>query len=62
MASCRYPTPPEVESLAHRFYNQIIEGKLVDRVSVVSSPKNFEKVDLESVEIENIRETGSEWM
>ncbi|MBS4058250.1 MAG: hypothetical protein KGZ82_13100 [Bacteroidales bacterium] len=51
-----------MESLAHRFYNQIIEGKLVDRVSVVSSPKNFEKVDLESVEIENIRETGSEWM
>jgi transposase len=57
-----YPTPPVVETLAHRFYNQIIEGKLVDRVSVVSEPKNFETVDLDSVEIENVRETGSEWM
>ena len=49
-----YPTPPVVEALAHRFYNQIIEGKLVDRVPGVSDPKNFETVDLDSVEIENV--------
>ena len=42
-----------VEALAHRFYNQIIEGKLVDRVPGVSEPKNFETVDLDSVEVES---------
>ena len=48
-----YPTPPVVEALAHRFYNQIIEGKLVDRAPGVSEPKNFETVDLDSVEVES---------
>ena len=48
-----YPSPPVVEALAHWFYNQIIELKLVDRVPGVSEPKNFETVDLETVDLEN---------
>jgi hypothetical protein len=40
-----------VEAMTYRFYNQIIEEKLVDCVPVVSSPKNFETIDLESVEV-----------
>ena len=37
-----YPTPPVAEALVYRFYNQIIEAKLVGRMPVVSAPKKFE--------------------
>ena len=54
-----YPTLPVVEALAYRFYNHIIERKLVDRAPGVGEPKYFKTVDLDSVEIENVRQTGT---
>jgi transposase len=57
-----FPTSEAVEKLAHKFYAQIHEGKLVDRVVVDPVEKNFQAVDLDSIELENVREIGSEWM
>lgn len=54
--------PPVVERLAQKYYKQIIEGKLVDRVSLPQTVKDLRSVDLESIAIENVREIGSEWM
>ena len=57
-----YVCPPIVEKLALKYYSQIIEGRLVDRVPLLQTAKNLQTVDLDSVEIENVREIGSEWM
>ena len=54
--------PPVVERLAQKYYKQIIEGKLVDRVYLPQTAKDLRSVDLDSVAIENVREIGSEWM
>ena len=54
--------PPVVERLAQKYYKQVIEGLLVDHVSLPESSKDIRKVDLNSVAIENVREIGSEWM
>lgn len=51
-----------VEKLAQKYYRQIIEGKLVDRLPLPQTEKNLLTVDLDSVAIENVREIGSEWM
>ncbi len=55
---------PIVEKLAQNFYREIIDRKLVDRTP--SMPKSEDPalytVDINSIEIENARETGSEWM
>jgi len=57
-----FACPPAVEKLAQKYYSQIIEGKLVDRVSLPQTAKSLQTVDLDSVAIENVREIGSEWM
>ena len=57
-----FACPPVVEKLAQKFYRQIIEGKLVDRLPLPQTEKNLQTVDLDSVAIENVREIGSEWM
>jgi len=56
-----FECPPTVEKLAQTFYQQIIEGKLVDRSPLRESEKNIQSIDLESMAIENVREIGSEW-
>ncbi len=55
-----FPSSEVVEKLAHKFYAQIIEDKLVDRVVVSPVEKNIQSVDLDSIEFENVREIGSE--
>ena len=57
-----FPSSEVVEKLAHKFYAQIIEDKLVDRVVVSPVEKDIQSVDLDSIELENVREIGSEWM
>ncbi|MEK7699015.1 MAG: IS1634 family transposase [Planctomycetota bacterium] len=57
-----FACPPVVEKLAQKYYSQIIEGKLVDRVPLPQTAKSLQTVDLDSVAIENVREIGSEWM
>ncbi|MFA5818763.1 MAG: hypothetical protein WC854_05740 [Bacteroidales bacterium] len=57
-----FACPPLVEKLAQKFYSQIIEGKLVDRIPLSQTAKNLQSVDLDSLAIENVREIGSEWM
>jgi transposase len=53
---------PEVEKLAQAFYQEIISKKLVDRTEGSTPRKNIQSIDLESVEVENVREIGSEWL
>src|SRR5450759_2135914 len=57
-----FACPPGVEKLAQKYYSQIIEGKLVDRVPLPQTAKSLQTVDLDSIAIENVREIGSEWM
>ncbi|MFZ4546935.1 MAG: hypothetical protein ACOYN4_05860 [Bacteroidales bacterium] len=57
-----FPSSEVVERLARKFYAQIIEDKLVDRVVVSPVEKNIQSVDLDSIKLENVREIGSEWM
>lgn len=57
-----FPVSAVIEKLAHKYYTQILEGKLVDRVVIDPVEKNFQAVDLDSIEMENVREIGSEWM
>jgi len=54
----------EVEKLAHHFYRQIIDKNLMDRpVSPMTPGKpNLQHVDIDSLEFEQAREVGSEWM
>jgi transposase len=55
---------PIVEKLAQNFYREIIDKKLIDSGPVVQKPENpaLYTVDINSLELENARETGSEWM
>jgi transposase len=53
---------PEVEKLAQAFYQEIINKKLVDRVESSAQRKNIQNIDVESVEVEHVREIGSEWL
>lgn len=57
-----FPISDVIEKLAQQFYANIIEGKLVDRVVDEPVEKKFTPVDLDSVQLENVREIGSEWM
>ena len=57
-----FPVSGVVENLAQKFYGQILAGKLVDRVEAAPGKKDIQAVDIESVEIENAREIGSEWL
>ena len=50
--------PPVVERLVQKYYRQIIEGKLVDRVYLSQTAKDLRSVDLDSVDVENVREIG----
>ncbi|MHC1775301.1 MAG: IS1634 family transposase [Lentimicrobium sp.] len=53
-----------VEKLALSFYREIIDKKLIDRTPSISKPEDptLYTVDINSLELENARETGSEWM
>lgn len=55
---------PIVERLAHNFYREIIDKKLIDRPTLVQKPEDpaLYTVDINSLELENAMETGSEWM
>ena len=55
-----FACPVVVEKLAQKYYSQIIEGRLVDRLLLPQTAKNLQIVDLGSVAIENVREIGSE--
>lgn len=57
-----FPVTGVVETLAQKFYTQIVQGKLVDRVQENKVEKNIQAVDINSVEVENVKEIGSEWM
>ncbi len=53
-----------VEKLAQNFYREIIDKKLIDRSPQIQKPEDpaLYTVDVNSLELENARETGSEWM
>jgi transposase len=53
-----------VEKLAYNIYNEIVNKKLMDRPfpSSAQVQPNLHQVDINSLELENARETGSEWM
>ena len=55
---------PIVEKLAQNFYREIIDRKLIDRTPSVPKPEDpaLYTIDINSLEFENARETGSEWM
>lgn len=55
---------PIVEKLAHNFYREIVDKKLIDSGPLVQKPEDpaLYTVDINSIELENARETGSEWM
>ncbi len=71
------PLPTQIETLALHFYQIIIERKLIDK-SIASKPKaerkaepainpqavsaNYQTVDINTIEHENVREIGSEWL
>lgn len=53
-----------IEKLAQTFYQEIIDKKLLDRPTPqpATTSWNLHTVDLESLEMEQAREIGSEWM
>ena len=51
-----------IEKLAYKFYNQIVNKKLIDRSPAPPGVGEMQTVDLDSISIENVREIGSEWM
>jgi transposase len=53
---------PTVERLAQTFYKEIIDKKLLDRALPEETSSSYHQVDVNSIEFENVRETGSEWM
>ncbi|MBL7111111.1 MAG: hypothetical protein ISS19_04135 [Bacteroidales bacterium] len=53
---------PVVERLAVQFYSEIVNKNLIDQVQTNPAGKNFQAIDVESIELENAREIGSEWM
>jgi transposase len=61
------PIDKEIEALAQKFYKKIKE-KRIDTVSPSQSTdtkppeKDFDSIDLNSIETEEVREVGSEWL
>ncbi len=53
---------PVVERLSQNFYREIIDKKLIDKPLPEETTSNYRQVDVNSIEFENVRETGSEWM
>ena len=53
---------PVIERLAQTFYREIVDKKLLDRANTEEHIQQFHEVDLGSIEFEQIREIGSEWM
>jgi transposase len=53
-----------VEKHAQNFYREIVDKKLIDSSPVVQKSEDpaLYTVDINSLELENARETGSEWM
>jgi transposase len=51
-----------VERLAQTFYKEIVDKKLMDRAVAEKTSSDYQQVDVNSIEFENVRETGSEWM
>lgn len=63
-----FDTKPEIEKYAREFSNRIINEKLLDveptvrELETVSLPTDYEKVDLNSIKHEDVRELGTEWL
>lgn len=53
---------PTVERLSQTFYKEIVDKKLLDRALPEETSSDYHQVDVSSIEFENVRETGSEWM
>jgi transposase len=55
---------PVVEKLAQGFYTEIVNKKLIDRPFPLptQAQTTYYQVNIESLALENVRETGSEWM
>ncbi len=53
---------PIVERLAQAFYKEILDKKLLDRALPEETTPGYHLVDVNSIEFENVREIGSEWM
>ena len=55
----------QIEELAQKYHKQILDKQLVDTANkdkVASSTMDIQSVDINSIETEDVREIGAEWM